>query len=139
MDPLDGEAPQTPREIRCPACGRVLLALRLPCCNWCGAAIPGEDYQIILAQSQPVMTLPESTSLPPITSYSQQAEWAFGQRRISNRLLPSAVRSFQPATPGQARLRVIVVALCGLFAGAGICYYLYALWMLHRLIHAMPH
>ena len=133
------ELPPPPSDIRCGACGRVLHALRQPRCNWCGMPVPDKDYQTIQAQSQHVLSLPDPVPLPAVISYAQQSDGYWNRRRLGNDLLPFSVRTFQAASPRQARLRVIVVALFGILAGLKICYLLYSLWMLHRLMHAMPH
>jgi hypothetical protein len=42
-------------------------------------------------------------------------------------------------TPGQARLRVVVVVLFGVLAVVEIAHHLYAIWELHRLMQTLPH
>jgi hypothetical protein len=136
VEPL---SPPDPQDVRCPLCGRVLHALRQPRCNWCGAPIAAEAYAALSAQSQHVMALPDPAPLPSVTSYAQQAEFRWNRRLLSNDFLPFAVQSFRPVTPGQSRLRVIVVALFGVLAGARLCYLLYTWWELHRMIQMLPH
>ena len=124
--------------IHCHNCGHPLRALRGPRCNWCGVRIPAEDFAAIAAQSQRVMAQPTPPPLPTITSDAQRAEWGWGRRRMADGFLPRAVQSFQPATPGQARLRLVVIVLFGLLAAVEITHHLYALWLMHRVIQMLP-
>jgi hypothetical protein len=124
--------------VTCPQCRRVLHALRGPHCSWCGAPLSEQDYAVVAEQSRHVMELPDPTPLPPMSSYAQQSEWGWGAGGYRSGFLPRPIQSFRPVTPGQARLRGIVVALFGILAAVKIIYSLYVLWIVHHMIQTMP-
>ena len=122
--------------IHCPNCGRLLRALRVPRCNWCGVPVSAEDFAAIAEQSQRVMSLPDPPPLPPVTSVAQRAEWG---GRWRPKLFPLLdLPSSRPVTPGQSRLRRTVLYLLGALAVAKLGDTLYAIWIVHHLI-PMPH
>lgn len=119
--------------IHCPQCHRELFNLRRPLCLWCGANIPREQFEQVVALPALINAQePMPFFMPPVYG---TVPFGLGAWR---RLNP--FRSVNGSvSPWERKLRIAGAALALCFVAAKLAETLWTLWQLHQTMPLMPH